>query len=81
MGKSEVSAGAYFAYLEILGFYKVEGCDEASGCILNWIIDASELNMPAFNKAAAATAAWLFEMPSHSSAIFRTARRRAKTGP
>jgi hypothetical protein len=39
LGKSEALANAYFSYQEILHFYKIEGCNEATDCILNWIID------------------------------------------
>jgi hypothetical protein len=81
LSKSAVSADAYFAYQEILGFYKIDSCDEASDYILNWIKDTSELNMPAFNKAVATTAKWLFEMPSHFKRQFPATRQRAKTGP
>jgi transposase len=62
LSKSAVSADAYFAYQEILGFYNIKGYDEASDYILNWIIDTSELNIPALNKVVATTAKWLFEI-------------------
>jgi transposase len=65
LGKSEALANVCFSYQETLYFYKIEGCNEATDCILNWIIDTSELNIPALNKVAAATAKWLVEILSH----------------
>ncbi|MDR1541836.1 MAG: transposase [Clostridiales bacterium] len=65
LGKSEVLANAYFSYQEILYFYKIEGYNEATDYILNWIIDTSELNIPALNKVVATTAKWLFEILNH----------------
>ncbi|MDR1538155.1 MAG: transposase [Clostridiales bacterium] len=65
LSKSEYPINSYFSYQEILYFCKIEGCNEASDCIVNWVIDASELNMPALNKVVASTAKWLNEILSH----------------
>ncbi|MDR1537265.1 MAG: transposase [Clostridiales bacterium] len=65
LGKSDVLANAYFSYQEILYFYKIEGYNEATDYILNWIIDTSELNIPALNKVVATISKWLDEILNH----------------
>jgi hypothetical protein len=81
LGKSEAPANGYYSYQEILYFCKIEGRNGAADCILNWIIDASGLSMPALNKAAAAAAKWLFEILNHFKRHISNGKTEGKSRP